>query len=185
MTKINDSQVMNSLSRVPRLRTYRIKKACPSNRTESTIITGASQLARPAAALPATPSRASTAAVVQVGAAPASARSALPRLLSFSFMRTLGRVPGERRGVSPTCFPKCTSGLCLDTRQNPVTTSSTRSPSPGSRGAFSVPPSGTVESVPAIPQVGRKRSSASPLFRPLRATGGMLFFHRTSNPLSE
>src|SRR5262249_51998043 len=56
------------------------------SRTDSAIISGLSQPATPAAALPASPSRDSTPAVVQVGAAPATASRALPRLLNFSFI---------------------------------------------------------------------------------------------------
>jgi hypothetical protein len=74
------------LMRVPRFRTYRMKKARPNNTTDRPIKTGASHPASAAAAPPANPSRDSTPAVVQVGAAPTAANKAPVTLASLSFI---------------------------------------------------------------------------------------------------
>src|SRR5262245_11134673 len=82
--KTADAQVMAALSRLPLRCTYRTETARPSSTTDRPIITGHSQPATLAAAPPASPSRDSTPAVVQVGAAPATASRAAPMLLSLS-----------------------------------------------------------------------------------------------------
>jgi len=64
-----------------------MKNARPNNRTDRPISTGASHWTATAAVLPATPNRARTPAVVQVGAAPTSAHTAPVRLVNFSFTR--------------------------------------------------------------------------------------------------
>src|SRR5262249_14159038 len=63
--------------------------ASPRSRTDRTISTGDNQPATPAAVPPAIPSRASTPAVVQVGAAPTTASSALARPLQIPFILSL------------------------------------------------------------------------------------------------
>src|SRR5437016_1602454 len=101
--KTADSQVIAVLSRVPQRRTYRVQKARPSSSRDRTIKSGASQPATPAAAPPARPSRDSTPAVVQVGAAPAAASRAAVRLLSLSRMRSpLFAVPPSGGVFAPT-----------------------------------------------------------------------------------